>query len=84
MDLKLSVLLNMIDKVTAPLRGIAGSSAATSKALRETRQRLKDLMNELTGGNEIGYIVRTNAEGQTREALAEDVEYLGKLWASLQ
>jgi len=42
-DLKLSVLLNMIDKVTAPLRGIAGSSAATSKALRETRQRLKEL-----------------------------------------
>ena len=48
------------------------------------RQRLKDLMNELTGGNALGYIVRTNAEGQTREALAEDVEYLGKLWASLQ
>jgi len=42
-DLKLSVLLNMIDKATAPLRGIAGSSAATSKALRETRQRLKEL-----------------------------------------
>jgi hypothetical protein len=51
-DLKLSVLLNMIDKATAPLRGIAGSSAATSKALRETRQRLKDLQraqDELKG-----------------------------------
>lgn len=43
MDLKLSVLLNMIDKVTAPLRGITGSSTAASKALRETRQRLKEL-----------------------------------------
>jgi hypothetical protein len=43
MDLKLSVLLSAIDKATAPLRAIAGSSSTTSKALRETRQRLKEL-----------------------------------------
>ena len=43
MDLKLSVLLSAIDKATAPLRAIAGSSSNTSKALRETRQRLKEL-----------------------------------------
>jgi hypothetical protein len=43
MDLKLSVLLSAIDKATAPLRVIAGSSSTTSKALRETRQRLKEL-----------------------------------------
>lgn len=43
MDLKLSVLLGMIDKATAPLRSITGSSSATSKALRETKQRLKEL-----------------------------------------
>ena len=28
-----------------------------------------------------GYIVRTNAEGQPREALAEDIAYLGRAWA---
>jgi len=43
MDLKLSVLLGMIDKVTAPLRSITGASAKLSKELRDTRQRLKDL-----------------------------------------
>ena len=48
------------------------------------RARLKELMQELTAGGTLGYIVRTNAEGQTREALAEDVAYLIKLWASLQ
>jgi ribonuclease G len=32
----------------------------------------------------LGYIVRTNAEGQSREALAEDIDYLGKLWANIQ
>ena len=56
MDLKLSVLLSMIDKATAPLRSVAGSSSATSKALRETRQRLKDLQraqDELKGFREL-------------------------------
>ena len=31
----------------------------------------------------MGYIVRTNAEGQARESLAEDIDYLGKLWANI-
>jgi len=48
------------------------------------RTRLKELMQALTVDGTLGYIVRTNAEGQSRDALAEDVEYLGKLWASLQ
>ncbi|MBN8727861.1 MAG: ribonuclease E/G [Xanthomonadales bacterium] len=30
-----------------------------------------------------GYIVRTNAEGQARDALAEDVAYLGRLWSAV-
>jgi ribonuclease G len=30
-----------------------------------------------------GYIVRTNAEGQAPEAVAEDVAYLGRLWAAV-
>ena len=64
------------------------------------RARLKDLLAELTtpvadavpsapqppAGNARarGYIVRTNAEGQQREALGEDIDYLGKLWATVQ
>ena len=53
------------------------------------RTRLKDLMIELTGADSIsngqlGYIVRTNAEGQTREALAEDLAYLGRVWQSIR
>jgi ribonuclease G len=48
------------------------------------RARLKEIMQALSGDSALGYIVRTNAEGQTREALSEDVEYLGKLWRSVQ
>ena len=31
-----------------------------------------------------GYIVRTNAEGQPAEALAEDIAYLGRAWALIE
>ena len=53
------------------------------------RTRLKDLMLELTGADSfgnghLGYIVRTNAEGQTREALGEDLSYLGRVWQSIR
>jgi ribonuclease, Rne/Rng family len=45
------------------------------------RQRLKSIVSELAaahGGH--GYIVRTNAEGQPAEALAEDIAYLSRVW----
>ena len=44
------------------------------------RARLKGIMAELANGSGQGYIVRTNAEGQPDEALAEDVAYLRKAW----
>ncbi|WP_109126874.1 ribonuclease G [Dyella sp. C11] len=48
------------------------------------RQRLKEVLNSLIGENPLGYIVRTNAEGQTAESLAFDVTYLGKVWRVVQ
>ncbi|WAC63381.1 ribonuclease G [Pseudoxanthomonas sp. SL93] len=45
------------------------------------RQRLKSVITELSaqhGGH--GYIIRTNAEGQPAEALAEDLAYLSRVW----
>ncbi|WP_449446168.1 ribonuclease G [Thermomonas brevis] len=49
------------------------------------RARLKALMAELTAGNgEHGYIVRTNAEGQPAEALAEDIAYLRRVWELIE
>jgi ribonuclease G len=48
------------------------------------RRRLRDIVTELDPGLACGYIVRTNAEGIEREALAEDIAYLGKLWQVLQ
>jgi ribonuclease G len=47
------------------------------------RQRLRDLLTSVAGASEVGYILRTNAEGVAAEALAEDVDYLNKVWAAI-
>ncbi|WP_240126357.1 ribonuclease G [Thermomonas alba] len=49
------------------------------------RARLKGLMQTLTAdGPGYGYIVRTNAEGQPAEALAEDIAYLRRVWEQVE
>ena len=49
------------------------------------RARLKTLMADLTAtGAGHGYIVRTNAEGQPADALAEDIAYLGRVWEQVE
>ncbi|GMV30327.1 MAG: hypothetical protein AMXMBFR59_24520 [Rhodanobacteraceae bacterium] len=48
------------------------------------RARLKESLQQLGRDGSLGFIVRTNAEGQTHEALAEDVDYLGRLWQAVQ
>ncbi len=46
------------------------------------RRRLKTLVSDLAQqAGAHGYIVRTNAEGQPPEALAEDIAYLARAWA---
>ncbi|HVH33304.1 MAG TPA: ribonuclease G [Tahibacter sp.] len=48
------------------------------------RARLKESLQQLGRDGSLGFIVRTNAEGQSFEALAEDVDYLGRLWQAVQ
>jgi ribonuclease G len=47
------------------------------------RARLKALLVTAIGESSFGYIVRTNAEGQTGDALADDVIYLGRAWTAI-
>jgi Ribonucleases G and E len=45
------------------------------------RQRLKTLVADLAASHGgYGYIIRTNAEGQPAEAIAEDIAYLSRVW----
>ncbi|MFT4256176.1 MAG: ribonuclease G [Pseudoxanthomonas sp.] len=65
--------------VLLPQSRVIGVSARVEN--EGERLRLKTLIGRLAeshGG--YGYIVRTNAEGQPEEALAEDIAYLSRVW----
>jgi len=64
--------------VLLPYSRVIGVSARIEDEVE--RARLKSLMVDLVNGSGLGYIVRTNAEGQPAEALAEDVDYLRRAW----
>jgi ribonuclease G len=69
--------------VLLPQSKVVGVSARIEDETE--RARLKGLVTELAaphGG--FGYIVRTNAEGQPAEALAEDIAYLSRAWALVE
>jgi hypothetical protein len=78
-DLKLSVVLSLIEKATAPLKSITGQATQSAKALRDTRQRLKELnkaQDELKGFRDLRAGTR-DLQGKLATARAKATE-LGK------
>ncbi len=67
--------------VLLPYSKVLGVSSRIEN--EDERARLKSIMAEVVGESSLGYIVRTNAEGVSREALAEDVDYLRRAWESI-
>ena len=68
--------------VLLPYSKVLGVSARIEDEAE--RLRLKTHMAALVGESTLGYIVRTNAEGQSLEALAEDIAYLRRAWEVIQ
>jgi ribonuclease G len=69
--------------VLLPQSRVVGVSARIED--ESERTRLKGLVAELSApAGSPGYIVRTNAEGQPSEALAEDIAYLSRAWALVE
>ncbi|NEL42797.1 MAG: Rne/Rng family ribonuclease, partial [Xanthomonas perforans] len=69
--------------VLLPQSKIVGVSARIEDEAE--RLRLKTIVSEVSaqhGG--FGYIIRTNAEGQPAEALAEDIAYLSRVWTVVE
>ena len=50
----------------------------------EERQRLREAVLAARGEQGGGFILRTAAEGASSEAIASDLEFLQRLWASIQ
>ena len=69
--------------VLLPRNRVVGVSARIEDEFE--RQRLKAIVSQLTPPDiGHGYIIRTNAEGQPEEQLAEDVAYLSRAWALIE
>ncbi|MFC5568472.1 ribonuclease G [Lysobacter yangpyeongensis] len=69
--------------VLLPRNRVVGVSARIEDEAE--RARLKTHVTALSpAGAQHGYIVRTNAEGQPEEALAEDVAYLNRAWQLIE
>ncbi|HEX6364214.1 MAG TPA: ribonuclease G [Albitalea sp.] len=69
--------------VLLPRTRVVGVSARIEDETE--RARLKTHVATLSpAGAQHGYIVRTNAEGQPEEALAEDIAYLNRAWALIE
>jgi ribonuclease G len=68
--------------VLLPQSQVIGVSARIED--EDERARLKALVAQHAPSAAQGYIVRTNAESQPSEALAEDIAYLGRAWALVE
>ncbi|RMH91160.1 ribonuclease G [Lysobacter pythonis] len=68
--------------VLLPQSRVVGVSARIEDEAE--RARLKALVGELSMPSAAGYIIRTNAEGQPSEALAEDIGYLSRMWSLIE
>ncbi len=68
--------------VLTPGRTINGVSRKIED--EEERQRLKSVMAQLKLPEEIGYIVRTVATGQSKKELSKDLNRLLRMWKSLR
>ena len=50
----------------------------------EERARLKDLLNGIQPGENMGVIIRTASEGASKVSIQQDLQYLKKLWKDIQ
>lgn len=73
-DLQIRVLLSALDKVTAPLKRIAGGGNATARALKAARDRVKELNQQQQDIS--AYQRQREAVQQSAEALAKGQEKL--------
>jgi len=68
--------------VVTPGRLINGVSRKIES--EQERQRLKEIMGQLKLPEEVGYIVRTVAAGQTKRELSKDLSRLLRMWKTIR
>jgi len=82
---RLSTFVTLPSRYLVLLPGGSGVGVSSRIEDEAERERLRGLIESLQGDvPEGGIIARTAAEGAEAEALAADLEFLTKLWASVQ
>lgn len=81
-DLKLQVILNAVDRATRPLRAIDRASQGASQAMRENRDRLKQL--QATQKDVSSFRTLTRQSTNTTTALREQQERIRRLSQQMQ
>ncbi|MCW4148542.1 phage tail tape measure protein [Halomonas sp. 18H] len=81
-DLKLQVILNAVDQATRPLRSIDRASAGASQAMRENRDRLKQL--QATQKDVSSFRTLSRQSTDTASALREQQDRIRRLSQQMQ
>jgi ribonuclease G len=82
---RLTTQISVPSRYLVLLPGAGSIGVSVRIEAEEERQRLKDLLKSLINeGVDAGFILRTNAEGIGKDALARDIDYLRRLWARIE
>ena len=81
-DLKLQVILNAVDKATAPLKKIDRASQGASQAMRDNRERLKKL--QATQKDVSSFRTLSRQSGETATALRGQQDRIRRLSRQMQ
>jgi ribonuclease G len=78
---RLTTQISIASRFLVLMPGIKHIGVSQKVIEEEERERLKEIMTEALGEElDNGYIVRTVAEGVSKEALEADIRFLNKLW----
>jgi len=82
---RLTTQISIPSRYLVYMPGIENIGVSQKIEESEERQRLKDIIAKYASEFDVGgYIVRTVAEGVSEEAIYKDMQFLQKLWSTLQ
>jgi ribonuclease E len=80
----LTTYLSLASRNLVLTPGRSGGGVSRKIEDEEERKRLKSIMSQLKLPDEIGYIVRTSANGQNKRELSRDLNRLLRMWRNIR
>lgn len=80
----LTTYISLASRYLVLTPGRSGGGVSRKIEDEEERKRLKSIMSQLKLPDEIGYIVRTSAHGQSKRELSRDLNRLLRMWRNIK